>query len=131
MCEPGNEMLLIVIRRQPMIFRADEGLEKRPGLSGKLPEKKGLVSRQPCSAASERSADPPRDNRGKKPEAQYGPGRCERRRPRTSQVDHRGNGNDRGDPHGPVSSKEACTAGTPGVVRRIPFKQTLVRYQHS
>ncbi len=45
MPDHGNGMLLIVIRRQPMIFRTDERLEERPGLSGKLPEKEGLVSR--------------------------------------------------------------------------------------
>ena len=49
MCDHGNGMLLIVIRRQPMIFRADERLEECPRLSGKLPKKDGLVSRQPCS----------------------------------------------------------------------------------
>ena len=46
MRDHGNGMLLIVIRRQPMIVRTDERLEERPGLSGKLPEKDGLVGRQ-------------------------------------------------------------------------------------
>ena len=45
MPDHGNGMLLIVIRGQPVIFRSDESLEERPGLSGKLPEKEGLVSR--------------------------------------------------------------------------------------
>ena len=46
MRDHGNGMLLIVIRRQPMIFRTDEGLEERPGLSGKLPEKDSLAASQ-------------------------------------------------------------------------------------
>src|SRR5665647_2535098 len=35
-------ILLIVIRRQPMIFRADKGLEECPGLARKLAQKDGL-----------------------------------------------------------------------------------------
>ena len=74
MCNYGNGILLKIVRGQPMIFRADEGFEKRPGLAGKLPEKGGLVSRQPCFATSKRPADPPGDKRRDKPESQYGPG---------------------------------------------------------
>ena len=48
MRDHGSGMLLIVIRRQPMIFRADEGLEERPGFPGKLPQKEGLIRCQPC-----------------------------------------------------------------------------------
>ena len=44
MHDHSNGMLLIAVRRQPMIIRADESLEERPGLSGKLLEKEGLVS---------------------------------------------------------------------------------------
>jgi len=43
---PGSGMLLIVIRRQPMIFRADESLERTAQVfSGKLPEKIGSGQR--------------------------------------------------------------------------------------
>jgi hypothetical protein len=45
MPDHSSGMLLIAIRRQLMIFRADESLEERPGLPGKLLEKDGLVSR--------------------------------------------------------------------------------------
>ena len=74
MRDDGSGMLLKIVRGQKVVFRADEGFEKRPGLAGKLPEKGGLVSRQPCFAAGKRPADPPGDNRRDKPEAQYGPG---------------------------------------------------------
>src|SRR2546430_17063771 len=70
MRDHGNGMFLIVVRRKPMILRTDELLEERPGLSGKLPEKDSLVSRQISFAPSDRLADPPRDRRGSTPEAQ-------------------------------------------------------------
>ena len=70
----SNAILLIVIRWQPMIVRTYKGLEERPGLSGKLPEEDKLISPQPCPAAGERPAEPPRDNRGGEPEAQHRPG---------------------------------------------------------
>ncbi len=44
-----------------MIFWTDELLEERPGLSGKLAEKDGLVVSQIGCAPGERPADPPRD----------------------------------------------------------------------
>ena len=43
MRDNGGRVLLIVIRRQPIVLRADEGLEEGPGFSGKLLEKDGLV----------------------------------------------------------------------------------------
>src|SRR5512141_340159 len=36
-------VFLVVVRRQPMVFRADEGFEERPGFPRKLPEKEELV----------------------------------------------------------------------------------------
>ena len=89
-----------------MIFRADEGFEERPGFPGKLPQKEGLIRRQPCFAAGERPADPPGDSGGDKPEAQYGPSHSQRGRFRCSERDHRGSGNDWGDPHRPTRADE-------------------------
>ena len=43
MRDSRNRMLLIVIRRKPMIVRTDEGLEERPGLSGQVLKKDRLV----------------------------------------------------------------------------------------
>ena len=45
-------MLLKVVRRQPMIFRADEGLEERPGLARQLAQE--LRAAQASSLASRR-----------------------------------------------------------------------------
>ena len=85
-----------------MILRADEGLEERPGFPGKLPEKEGLIRREPCFAAGERPADPPGDSGGDKPETQNGPSHNQGGRSWKRESDHRGSGNERGDPHGPT-----------------------------
>jgi len=122
MPDRSNGMLLIAIRWQPMIFRADECLEECPGPPGKLPEKDGLVSGQPCSVASERPADPPGDSGGGKPEAQYGPSHCERDRPRKCQRDHRGSGENGGDPHRPTGGREVCAVRAIRVARRTPLQ---------
>ena len=50
MSDRGNGMLLIVVRWQPVILRADEGFEERPGLARRSAEKRCLVSRQPGRA---------------------------------------------------------------------------------
>src|SRR5216684_6543636 len=99
----SNPILLIVVRRQPMIFRADKGLEEAPSLSRKLLQKQSLVGRESRFAASERPADPPRDRGEDQPEAQYGRGHGEHLRPRKPQVDSSGGGDSRGDPQRPAS----------------------------
>ena len=131
MPDHGNGMLLIVIRGQPVIFRADESFEERPGFSGKLPEKEGLVSRQSCSGTSERPADPPGDSGGEKPEAQDGSSHAERRRSRKRQINHRDNGDDRGNPHRPAGGDEVPAAMAIRVARRIPLQKSFVCDPHS
>ena len=59
-----HRLLLNVIRRQPIVFRADEGLEERPGFAGNRAEKESLVGGQVGFAARQRATDPPR-NRGR------------------------------------------------------------------
>ena len=107
MRDRGDRMLLIVVRRQPVVFRADEGFEERPGLARNLPEKKDLIGRQPRFAARERPADPPGDRGGGKPEEQYRPGHRQRGRLRCRQIDRRGRGDDGRDPHRPAGGEEA------------------------
>ena len=53
MRDDGDRMLLIVIRRQPMIVRADESLEECPGLARQSSE--GRWSGRAVSAASRRA----------------------------------------------------------------------------
>ena len=55
----GTAILLIVIRWQPMIFRADKGLEECPGLARKLAQEVELLPRQRYFGARERLAAPP------------------------------------------------------------------------
>ena len=51
MRDHGSAILLIVIRRQPVVLRADECLKEGPGFSGKLSEKKELAGGQSCFSA--------------------------------------------------------------------------------
>ena len=93
-----------------MIFWTDELFEERPGLSGKLPEKDGLAASQIHYAPSDRLADPPCDRGGSTPEAQNGQRHFKRARRRQRQIDHRGNGKNRPDPHRPTEGDEVCAA---------------------
>ena len=73
MGDPGHGMFLGVIRWQPMIFRADKGLEERPGLSRNLVQEEGLIRRQSRGPASEWSTDPPGDRRRENQRPSIGP----------------------------------------------------------
>ena len=99
---PGHGMFLIVIRRQPIVFRADEGLEERPGFAGNRVQKEGLVGRQTGFAASQRATDPP----AIPGEQTTATGRAQppQLRPRKGKIDRRYNGDDREHPHGPAGS---------------------------
>ncbi len=61
MSDADTAILLIVIGRQPMIFRPDQGIEVAPSLAGYFPEKIQLVCGKPSLAASDRLTDPPGD----------------------------------------------------------------------
>jgi len=41
----GTTIFLIIVRRQPIIFRANESLEERPGFARYFAQKNGLLSR--------------------------------------------------------------------------------------
>ena len=74
MCNRGRAILLVTVRRQPVVLFGHECLEKCPGLPGDLPQENGLISAQNSFRAGEGTAHPPGDGRRGKPEAQYGPG---------------------------------------------------------
>ena len=122
-------MLLIVIRRQPMVFWAHERLEERPRLSRQHPKKDGLISRQPRLAADERSADPPGDGGRGKPGGQYGPSDCQCGRPEEHQIDKHSQGSDGGDPHPLVGGNDVRGARAIGVARRIPLQESSAHDQ--
>ena len=61
MRDHGDGMLLKIVRWQPVIVRADEGLEECPGLARNLLQKNDLLGRQPGFTALEWPADPPGD----------------------------------------------------------------------
>ncbi len=62
MRDRGDAILLIVVGRQPVVFRADEALEEGPGATRKFAQEAHLLERQGRLAAGERTADPPRDD---------------------------------------------------------------------
>ena len=109
-CHPGGGLLLIIVGRQPMIFRADECLEERPRPACTFPQEDGLAGRQAGCAVSERPAHPPRNNRGEQPQAQDRPGHEQRGRPCHRQMDQRGAGNRHGDPHRAAEAGEVRAA---------------------
>ena len=123
----GHGMLLHIVRRQPIVFRADEGFEERPGFARKGAEKAGLIGRQAGSAASQRAAHPP-GNRGRdQPQHQQRPrhrqrGRVVGRR-QTQRRHHRERGSH---PHHPVKGDEVPAPLAIQVARRGPFEQSLV-----
>ncbi len=61
MRDARDRMFLPVVRRQPLVVGADEGLEERPGPARELAQEQRLLRRQSRLAAGERPADPPRD----------------------------------------------------------------------
>jgi hypothetical protein len=56
-------VVLHVVGRQPVVLRADEGLEEGPGAPRQRAQKAGLIRCQGRLAAHPRAADPPGDGR--------------------------------------------------------------------
>ena len=73
-------MFLEVVRRQPMIFGADEGFEKCPRPARQFLQEDNLLVAEFCFAAYQRPADPPRDGRRRQPQEKHGC--CDRQRAR-------------------------------------------------
>src|SRR6185312_4231533 len=66
--DDSGGMLLEIVRRQPVILRADEGLEEVPGLARGCAQEVRLLWREPRLAADKRQAHPPRDGRRGEPQ---------------------------------------------------------------
>ena len=62
MREPGGGVLLEVVRRQPMVFRADVGLEERPGPAREIAQEEDLFDGELGLATDDGAADPPGDD---------------------------------------------------------------------
>jgi hypothetical protein len=130
MGDRGDAVFLVVVRRQPMVFGADEGFEEGPGPARKLPEKEDLFRRESRPAPRERAADPPGDAGGGEPQGQDGSGRLQRDRPRNHEVD-RGGGCDHGsDPHRADERRQVLAPIAIRDPRRSPFEKAPVREQH-
>ena len=71
--------LLHVVRRQPVVFRIDVGLEKSPRLAREPAQKLRLTERQILAARRKRPADPPRQRGRHQPQQQNRRGNPQRR----------------------------------------------------
>ena len=60
--------LLVIVRRQPVFLRGDEGIKKVPGPAGGASQKDELLIGQIGSPGFNRLADPPRNPRSRRPE---------------------------------------------------------------
>ena len=116
-------VLLKVVGRQPMILRADEGLEKGPGFSGRGIEEHRLRRRKPHFPAPERSADPPGNPGGGQPERKHNSRRQQRGRRDHDHGQGRDAGKNRGYPHGPIRVGQGVAFAPARPARRVPFKQ--------
>src|SRR5438105_1887876 len=52
----GERTFLVIVWRQPMIFRSDKRLEKRPGLARNLTQENSFIEREPCFTPRKRPA---------------------------------------------------------------------------
>ena len=122
----GHGMLLHIVRRQPIVFRADEGLEERPGFAGNGAQKAGLVGRQAGSVASQRATHPPRQRGRGQPQQQDRRGHAQDHRVGRRQTQRRHHRERGSHPHHPVESDEVPAPLAIQVARRGPFEQALV-----
>ncbi len=130
----GNAILLNIVRRQPMVVRANEVVEERPGAARQRAQKERLLDGQSRLARSQRTADPPGNERRGEPQEEDRPGHRQHRRPRCRQVDRRRGGDGRGEPHSLKTSGEragiALARLTVRLPRRAPFEQSCACHQH-
>ena len=131
-----DRVLLEVVRRQPVVVRADEGLEERPGPARELAQEARLLGGQLRLAARQRSADPPGDRRARRATAAgSAPPRRQRARARERQQ-ARGvaTATTGADPHRPDAappSARRAHAARPVVRDGSPFEQPPVRDEHA
>src|SRR5438093_746377 len=131
MTDNGGRILLKVIRRQPMIFWANECLEEGPSFSRQRVKESSLSGTKTRSTGSPWLADPPHPERREEPKAQYGYSLPERTWSCERQIDCQRCSNGRADPHGPAQRNDARAAITVKTIRRIPFQKPFVCDEHS
>ncbi len=125
-----NGLLLDIVGRQPVVFRADQGFIKRPDLARHTKQEHVLLGIELHLLAHPRPANDSRDCRRQKPgeqeRARSIPGsrmqQCQRhcRRQRQSGCE----------PHAAVASGYAVVSISRGIGRH-PFEQAPTRHQHT
>ena len=138
MSDSRYRVLLKVVRRQPMIFGTDKGLEERPRPACGLSQKEYLVTGQPGTAADQGPAYPPGDGRRGGPQQQYGKRNEARSGHGDRDADRRGDSDRWRDPHEPKGRVEVRpTAACHRLIgfsidlpRRAPFEKPAMSDQH-
>ncbi|KFB67213.1 MAG: hypothetical protein CAPSK01_003330 [Candidatus Accumulibacter vicinus] len=118
-----------------MIFRADEGVEERPGATRQRAQEKDLCAAQDRRAARQRAADPPGEQRRGEPQEQNRSRHQQHRRRRQGQMQRGCRSQGGRYPHRPQQSGKFAAASPGGsafgIDRRSPFEQAPMRDQHS
>ena len=99
MGDDPRRLFLKIVRRQPVIFGANKGLEKCPGLARTVTQENKLPGGQPRVAAQKRTADPPGNGRGSHPQEQNRPRHHQGRRCNHGEINRRGDAGERPHPH--------------------------------
>ena len=106
--DDGRGDLLEIIRRQPVLPRVDERLEKEPGLASCASEKAQLFGGQIRRCGFNGLADPPCDPGRRQPEGEEREGHGELRGRQRNQQESADQANDRCDEHCRVKSGKIC-----------------------
>ena len=126
MGDHSHRMLLIIVGRQPIVVRADKGLEESPGPPGQPVQKNRLGHREPHFAALQRNADQPGDRRREKPKRDQRAGNDHRLRPLGGQITTGRRGDRRREPIGPQRTQKVGPALPFGFAGRAPLQQMPV-----
>ena len=122
--------ILEVVRREPVVVRADEGLEESPGAATDQAERFGVGGRQLRSVRLGRPpADPPGNERRRDPQGDEGPGQPCRRRPddEDGEADRYGNHDAAG--HLAIEPGHILVDLGLGLRGGRPFEESLPRYE--
>ncbi len=131
MRQRGGAVFLVIVRRQPVVIRADESLEISPGLARDAAKIVRLFGAQARHAARQRQAEPPGDGGGEQPEQQNRPGQRQRGRIHHRQPARRGDGQHGRERHGAQYGERIVAAGRVLIAGGLPFQQPLLREQQT
>ena len=137
--DDGDRMLLVIVRRQPVVFLGDKGLEECPRPAREPLEENDLLRAQPGRPRLEWPAEPPGDGGSGEPQAQHRRSDGQRGGLRPCKVNRDARGDGRRNPHrSPGAYQIAETTGIRiasalalDFARRTPLQQPAPREQQA